>query len=98
MIHDSLPSPFLVFISTSLDISADLSSCQMKLVHYYESFSDIQLYTYDKESDNKCFHDIYVPMVWKKVKDPDNIHKDAEINSPLELLNKVTKFILLTVK
>ena len=68
---------------------ADLSSCQMNLTKYYDGFTDVQLYTNDKEEDHIAVDDIYVPMVWKKVEDPENIHKDVEINSPLELLNQV---------
>ena len=75
--------------------SADLSSCQMNLTKYYDGFTDIQLYTNDKEEGHIALTDIYVEMVWKKVEDPENIHKDVEINSPLELLNQVAKFMLL---
>ena len=71
-------------------VSDDLLSSRMKLVNYYDSFFyDILMYTSDKEEDTKALHEIYVPMVWKKVEDPENIHQDIEINSPLELLKQV---------
>ena len=68
----------------------DILSCQRKLINYYDSiFSDITLYTSDGEPTNKALHEMYVPMLWKKVEDQQSIHKAVEINSPLELFEKV---------
>ena len=67
-----------------------MSSCRQKLAKHYSSvFKDILLYTYDKEPTNKALHEMYVPMLWKQVMDPDTVHKDVEINSPLDLFEKV---------
>ena len=67
-----------------------LLSCQRKLASYYESFGDIVLYTSDKEPAITALHDIYVPMVWKKVQDPEDVRKDLEFKSLNEMFNQVT--------
>ena len=73
----------------------DLLSSQLKLAKYYDSFfTEIILYRSDKEPENKALREIYVPMVWKQIKDPNSADKDVEIKSPLELFKKVRHFTL----
>ena len=68
-----------------------LASCRKKLAKHYDSFfTDVLLYTPDNEPTKKALHEIYVPMLWKKVRDPDTVRQDEEIKSPLNLFEKVT--------
>ena len=69
----------------------DLEICRQKLARHYDSFfTDVLLYTADEEPTNKALHEIYVPMTWKQVTDPETVHEDVEIKSPLALFQKVT--------
>ena len=51
------------------------------------------LYKLDDEPDVKALDDIYVPMEWKKVEDPDSSEKDKGIESPMELFKQVILLI-----
>ena len=51
------------------------------------------LYSFGEESDKKALNEIYVPMMWKKVEDPDSAEKDRSINSPMELFEQVIELL-----
>ena len=68
----------------------DLRSCQKKLVQYYDSnFTGVELYSAKKDSDLKPIHEIYVPMLWEVIGEPESAREYQELGSPLELLQKV---------
>ena len=81
---------FPIFFHYFLSFLDDLDSCRRKIAEHYDSvFTDIILYSSDKESEKTAIHDLYVPMVWKKVDDPDTVMKDKDIDSPLSLFRQV---------
>ena len=72
-----------------------MKSCQKKLARHYGSyFTDIMMYTSDKEPSRRALHEIYVPMIWKHAQDPESTRNDVEINSPFALFEQVQPFKL----